>query len=229
MRDEQGENVEIVEKTEIDGLHWERNSFFRTGEKNRILLTSENSLFSTIVWHGDSPSESEYPHFALHFAGDDRLTFVNGKGIEGEFVDCRKDSPTLHKHIKMKWDADPDRRLVVRAGIAHWFKNLSSVVTRNEPVLRWDPEPDPLFSQGVDIFNINPTEEANRFPVISPHRYVLPLEFHASFAKQQRKWAKQVKFFPTRVQIGDAIYLLAAKIDGGPTAADLRRLPKAPT
>jgi hypothetical protein len=228
-RTEPLEKSEVIERTEIQGLHWERNSFFKTGHKNRILLTSEGGLFTTVVWHGHSRSHSEYPHFALHFAGDDRLTFVNGQGILGEFVDCRRDSPTLHDSIRLSWDGDPDRRLVVGAGIAHWFKNLAGVVTRNEPLLRWDTEPDPLFSSAIDIFNIHPTFDAARFPTIRPHRYYLPLEYYAPFAELQRKWAKEVRYFPTRVQIGKSLYLLVQKEPDGPTEEDLRRLPLAPT
>lgn len=109
----------IVESTAFDGLCWEANARFKTGPRNRILLPSDDGLFTTIVWHGDDSAQAEYPHYALHFAGDDRLTFMDGTSIVGEFVDCRNGSTTLHKHIRLTWNGDPDRRLCVPAGIAH--------------------------------------------------------------------------------------------------------------
>lgn len=223
------DETEVVESTELDGLRWEANARFKTGPRNRILLPSEEGLFTTIVWHGDEADQSEYPHYALHFAGDDRLTFVNGRGIIGEFVDCREGSATLHQHTRLTWDGDPDRRLCVPAGVAHWFRNLSGVVTRNEPILRWDPEPDALFSRGVDVYNINPTDDASLFPVIRPHRYRLPTAFHEAFARQNRRWARELKYFPTRMQIGNGVYLITPLEDEGPTTDELRQLPLAPT
>jgi len=223
------EAPEVLEETEIEGLRWEANAHFKTGTTNRIVLPSEGGLFTTIVWHGDSPSSSEYPHFAIHFAGDDRLTFINGQGIVGTFVDCRKDSSTLHRQLQLDWDGDPDRRLVVPAGVAHWFQNLTGVVTRNEPVLRWDPEPDPLFSRGVDVYNVDLEEEADRFPIIRPHRYELPPSYHEDFARQNRRWAKELRYFPTRIQIGNSVYLITPLEDDGPSEEDLKNLPLAPT
>lgn len=219
----------VVDKTPIHGLRWEANPHFKTGKQSRIVVTSENGMFTTIVWHGEDPSDAEYPHFALHLAGDDRLTFINGKQIRGEFVDCRQGSDTLHKHIVLEWDGNPERRLVVPAGVAHWFRNLAGVVTRNEPILRWDSDPDPLFLKGIDVFNIHPTQEANKFPVVRPHRYVLPTEFHEAFAKRQRAWAHDLKYFPTRVQVGNSIYLLAPQDEEGPAGDALRKLPRLPT
>jgi hypothetical protein len=206
---------EILEETEIDGLHWEKNIYFDTGNGSRILIPSENGLLTTIVWHAPTNDKSwDYPHYALHLSGDDRLTYVNGKSIEGEFVDCRKGSRTFHKKIVLKWDGDPDRRLVVSAGIAHWLKNLSGVVTRNEPLLRWDAEPDPLYTKGADVFNILTTERIENFPSVRPHRNMIPLSWHSQVARQQRGWAKKIKYYPVRFSANGKIYTLFPKAAG---------------
>jgi hypothetical protein len=33
-------------------------------------------------------------------------------------------------------------RILNRAGIAHWFRDFEGVVIRNEPILRWNDEPN---------------------------------------------------------------------------------------
>ncbi|BBG28002.1 dTDP-4-dehydrorhamnose 3,5-epimerase family protein [Sulfuracidifex tepidarius] len=136
---------------------------------------------------------------------------MNGGKIIGEFVDCRANSPTLHKRIRIEFDADPDFSLKIPAGVAHLFMNLAGVVTRNEPVLRWDPEPDKLFSPIADILNVSANAKDEEFPVVRPHRYVVPLSYHQYIASLHRKWSERVKVYPVRLVIKDKSYYIIPK------------------
>jgi hypothetical protein len=62
-----------------------------------------------------------------------------------------------------------------------------------------------------------------------PHRYYLAIEYYEPFAALKRKWAKEVRYFPTRVQVGKPIYLLVPKGPESPTREELKKLPLAPT
>jgi dTDP-4-dehydrorhamnose 3,5-epimerase len=208
----------VLERTEIPGLEWVANDFALTGAHSRIVIASAGQMFTNIVWHAPA-DDFNYEVFGIHVGQDDRLTFINGKEIVGRFVDCRKGSPTYHKTVEMTFDGNPDRKLVISRGIAHWFGNLEGVVTRNEPMLYWAIGNDD-FDPAIDTINVPREAAVQDFPSVTVNPWRIPnLLSQVILLSQRLRLRKGQKNYPFRFKAGSRTVVLVKNFQAERDAA----------
>lgn len=206
----------VLEETEIKGLYWTANDFVLTGKKSRIIMPSPGQLYTNMVWHGDEgDGPAEYKVYGIHVGQRDRLTFINGKNIAGRFVDCRKGSATFGKLLEFTFQGDPDRKLVIDRGIAHWFGNFAGVVTRNEPVLFWGLG-NPDFDPAADTINVHKDAEPKDFPAVQVNPWPIPNLFTQTVTMMQRlRIRKGQTNYPFRFKHGGKFVKLVEDYQAG--------------
>jgi hypothetical protein len=181
---------EIVEQSCIPGLFWKRNDFYKTTALSRIILPSPGQSLFTVVFHAEDFSESShggYEFYGCHLGQDDVLTFLahDDRVMTGHFVDCRKDSPTLHKSCSLSFKSNSDRSLVIGRGIAHIFDNLMGMTTINQMRMHFDIR-NPDFIPGSDVINILRGTPVDQFPALRVNRFRSPRWLCHLMVKQQR-------------------------------------------
>jgi dTDP-4-dehydrorhamnose 3,5-epimerase len=181
---------DVIERTPIPGLHWIRTYGLKSTEHSRIVLPSQGQGNFSVVFHADDFSESShggYEFYGLHLGQSDVLTFLatDARTMTGHFVDCRKDSPTLHTACALSFSGDPDKALVIDRGVAHIFDNLIGMVTLNQMRLYVDFA-NPDFNPATDVINVARDTPLDRFPAISVNRYKAPAWLCRIAVKAQR-------------------------------------------
>ncbi|MFC4161888.1 hypothetical protein [Chitinimonas lacunae] len=124
--------ADTSEGTAIDGLHWEANQA-DTFDSTVLVSSSERPPVCDIATHQRHFTCQGY---SLHAGQIERLTFFGPAGqlIRGDFIDCRRDSPTRHQRISLVFEPSTQRKLVIERGIAYLFSNMGNIVVRNEPI-----------------------------------------------------------------------------------------------
>jgi dTDP-4-dehydrorhamnose 3,5-epimerase-like enzyme len=150
---------------EIKGVGWSYHPVIRSGENSGFVpLIEERPLY--IVDHG----EEYYTHdaYGIHLGQEDRLTFTGAEHLKAfvTLVDCRKNSPTLHKKVRFEFQPDATRCLVIPPGVAHAFENMENIYTINQPRIFLDANLS--YDSGNDVIDW-PTENEN-YPVLQTNR-----------------------------------------------------------
>ena len=138
-------NDDKTEKTEIPGLEWRSNFVMQSGPRSYYVIENKGGGVTDIVYY---PHEVKAEWYGLHIGQVDRLTFFGNQktSIHGMFIDCRKESETLHKKIEMDFNPDPTKHLYIDRGIAHAISGLENVTVRvesiwfisdNNPIMSW--------------------------------------------------------------------------------------------
>jgi hypothetical protein len=184
------EPEEVLEKTDIPGLHWIRNYYLRTSVHSRIVLPHPGQGNFTAVYHGSDFADrahNGYEVYGIHLGQVDVLTFLatDGRRMDAHFVDCRRGSPTLHHGVSLNFGGDPDRALVIDRGIAHIFDNLTGMVTLNQMRLFMDFK-NPDFDPNFDVLNVPRGTDPANFPEVQINRFRSPTWLCRLATKAQR-------------------------------------------
>jgi dTDP-4-dehydrorhamnose 3,5-epimerase-like enzyme len=192
---------QIVAKTNIVGLHWETNNYEYDGDLCLFIVSSSSdSEMVDLVTHD---AGFKYGHYGIHVGQIDRLTFFGSPDqvIVGRFVDCRRDSPTLHKTECFKFNPNPKRKLIIERGIAHTFENLGHVVTRDEPIW-YVAEKNPDYNLANDVINFPLNSKESEYPVVTPNNLPIPAQcYQFTLARQQETFRTTVPSYPTRLKV----------------------------
>lgn len=118
----------------IEGAGWHAHLSLPSGDHSGFIPMVDERPFY-VVDHG----EVDYTHdaFGIHLGQVDHLTFVGPMSQEVKLVmvDCREDSPTLHKRVELTFTPSPLRYLVIPNGVAHRFEHLGNVFTINRAAI----------------------------------------------------------------------------------------------
>jgi dTDP-4-dehydrorhamnose 3,5-epimerase len=194
----------VIQKSEIDGLHFEENLFSGSKEQGFInAIASSGPGITDLVTH--SP-DFFYLHYGIHIAQVDRLTFFGplNKKITGYFVDCRKNSETLHKQVILEFYPDPTKKLYIDRGIAHTFDGLDNVLTRDEPL--WYMTTGNLdYNMANDVVNVSRNTKLSEFPVVEINKYPIPRKAYEFILDIQHITLGELQHYPNRLKL---------KIDG---------------
>lgn len=190
----------MVNSTELDGLYFQDNLY--TSSPDNKYFTVVSSLgpgVSDVVTH--SPTFS-YQHYGIHVGQTDRLTFFGDPNqvITGHFVDCRADSPTLHKYVQLQFNPDPRKMLHISRGIGHTFDGLANVLTRDEP--EWFlSKNNPDYNIASDVVNVDRNIAINDFPVIRVNEHRIPRAAYDFMLDIQHVSLREMKRYPSRFPI----------------------------
>lgn len=129
----------MIDGVSIQGLRWEKNWRVDNGKESYVVPFPTTRPVN-LVFHGET--KFDYGHYGIHLGQEDRLVFLghSKQTITAYFIDCRKDSPTLHKRITAHFTPTSERRLCIPPGVAHAFDSLEGVFTLNYYLL-FLPEP----------------------------------------------------------------------------------------
>ena len=170
--------------SEISGLFWERNYFAETGPQSWTLVANPGPLVADFhFWE-----LSSYEAFILHVGQEDRFTFFGNpdREITATFVDCRRNSLSLHRKCSIKFSPDPRRVLHIPAGVAAHFSGMMHITVRSEPIL-YAPEKESEYSVGNDQIRIYSKTTPDDFPVIDESKMVLPVKVLQLILKRQQE------------------------------------------
>jgi hypothetical protein len=211
------ESEEVLERTALLGLYWIRNYYLKTSVHSRIVLANPGQGNFTAVYHGSDFADSAhngYEYYGIHLGQVDVLTFLaaDGRKMSGHFVDCRKDSPTLHNAVSLEFGGDPDRSLIIERGIAHIFDNLTGMVTLNQMRIFMDWK-NPDFDPNIDVLNVPRDTAAAEFPVLQVNRYRCPVWLCRLAVKIQRIQLRRgiSGSHPFKFKVGDKRFTLTPK------------------
>lgn len=184
--------LKIQEKTEIDGLHWGKNYYVQTGRESYTLVANKGPLITDMIYFPDNVFDT----FTLQIGQTDRYTFIGDpeQEIVGIFVDCRKDSPTLHKRVILKFKPDPKKHLYIERGIAKRFEGIKNITIRSEPVW-YTSQNNPQYNVGNDRIIIPRQAENHEFPVVQINELPLPDEALQVILKREQQILKDKKPF----------------------------------
>lgn len=192
-------------KTPILGLCFERNLVRALdgcpGSFTTKLLSSPGPLVSDFVTHEASFT---YGTYGIHVGQDDRLTFMgsSSRRIRGQFVDCRRGSPTLHSQVELSFTPSLTRRLVIPRGIAHTFDGLERVVTRDEPV--WHASDNNTdWNIDNDLISIDRDTPLEAFPVVQVNEHRLPDSLHVFQSRLSQRLLESPTTYLSRYQVSD--------------------------
>jgi hypothetical protein len=193
-------NDPIIQMTEIEGLHFETN-LYTTSTDNGIynVIASSGPGITDLVTH--SPN-FYYLHYGIHVGQVDRLTFFGepNQRITGYFVDCRKDSPTLHKQVVLEFYPDPSKKLYIDRGIAHTFDGLENILTRDEPIWYMSIG-NKDYNIANDVINVKRDTPLDRFPVVTTNEFPIPRKAYEFVLELQHLTMIELQHYPNRVPI----------------------------
>lgn len=192
--------MSVIKKTAIEGLHFEKNLYTHSNDKKYFhVISSLGPGISDFVTHSD---QFHYNHYGIHIAQVDRLTFFGDRNqkITGYFVDCRKDSPTLHKQVICEFYPDPTTMLYIDRGIAHTFDGLENVLTRDEPI--WYLSTGNIhYNMANDVVNVERDKPLKDFPAVEVNKYPIPRAAYEFTLKVQQYKMEDLQEFPNRFQL----------------------------
>ncbi|MBB6449718.1 dTDP-4-dehydrorhamnose 3,5-epimerase [Geomicrobium halophilum] len=189
---------QIIEKTDIIGLHFEKNLSIGNKFYTHVIASSGPGI-SDFVTHSDA---FHYTQYGIHIAQVDRLTFFGDPNqiITGHFVDCREGSPTLHKYVSIDYYPDPTKKLNIDRGIAHTFDGLENVLTRDEPIWYMSVG-NSDYNMESDVINVPRELELNEFPEVTINKYPIPREAYEFVLGIQHKNMTELQEYPNRVLV----------------------------
>lgn len=198
-----------AKKLGIEGLRWEKAPSMRNGADSSVVPMPTTDLVH-IVYHGDEPFA--HGRYGLHRGLEDHLTFLGAstQRVKGYFVDCRRDSPTLHRKVELDFTPDPTRTLVIPCGVAHGFEGLEGVYTINAfraylPPPRYLMTDKNPWATGTDIFNFPYATPDDDLPVVETNPYPASEHFYELLSDMQRATLGQIDDeFPHTEDIVDA-------------------------
>lgn len=185
----------------IAGLCFQSNDVQSLNESSNWFSTkifsSLGPLISDFVTHG---ADFEYSTYGIHVGQDDRLTFLgdSDREILGYFVDCRENSPTLHKSVACSFSPSASRKLVIPRGVAHTFDGLAEIVTRDEPVW-YSHENNPHWNVNNDLISI--LRSSTDFPVVTINPHKLPDSLHVYLSRLSQSVLEEPKPYSTRFNL----------------------------
>lgn len=183
-------NTKTANDLGIEGLHWETMASVGNGNESRVVPMPTTDLVH-IVFHGDTAFA--HGRYGLHRGLEDHLTFLGSsrQRARGFFVDCREDSPTLHRKVSIEFTPDAARTLVIPCGVGHGFEGLEGVYTLNAfraylpppQVLMTDRNP---WATGTDILNFAYDTPDAELPVVEVNRHRASETFYELLSDMQR-------------------------------------------
>ncbi|VVP79728.1 dTDP-4-dehydrorhamnose 3,5-epimerase family protein [Pseudomonas fluorescens] len=200
------EDTDYTSEFSISGLKFEANQSLNipcgASLFNHKLISSAGPMISDFVTH---EANFNYSTYGIHVGQDDRLTFMGGdrRRIEGYFVDCREESPTLHQIVRLRFNTSLKRHLVIPSGVAHTFDNLEHVVTRDEPVWYSDTN-NSAWSIDNDLVSVSRDTRLEDFPVVRPNKLRLPNEAHTFLSKISQSLLENPKAYLARFAVSIA-------------------------
>ena len=202
-------NTENTAELEILGLRWESLPSMRNGSESAVVPMPTTDLVH-IVYHGDTPFA--HGRYGLHRGLEDHLTFLGSpqQHAKGYFVDCRQDSPTLHRKVALDFTPDATRTLVIPCGVAHGFEGLEAIYTINA-FRAYLPPPQYLMTDknpwatGTDILNFPYASSDDALPVVEINPYPASENFYELLTDMQRATLGGIDYeFPHTEDIVDA-------------------------
>jgi hypothetical protein len=156
----------------ILGLHWETNDCAETADRNYILVTNPHPLVSDVHFF----QRDAYDDYVVHVGHSTRFTFFGAPGqlIVGEFVDCRRGSPSLRENARFEFHPDPRRVLHVGQGIAMRFQGLTNITVVTEPTWFDSSRDDSHYDVGNDQIRVPTDTPKSSFPSLSVNDLPLP-------------------------------------------------------
>jgi dTDP-4-dehydrorhamnose 3,5-epimerase-like enzyme len=114
----------------IQGLEWQSTQSVPV-QNGTCVVSFPTTHLVHLVFHGEKPFR--HTHFGIHLGFSDRLTFLGpqSKIFNGYFVDCRKNSPTLHNRAFLTCSPSSKRTLLIPCGVAHAFDGMEGIDTLN--------------------------------------------------------------------------------------------------
>jgi dTDP-4-dehydrorhamnose 3,5-epimerase-like enzyme len=175
--------------TGIDGLQWHPTDWLDNGGDSLVVPFPTTNL-AHIVFHGEKPFR--HGHYGYHTGLEDWLTFLGPptQTARGYFVDCRKDSATLHKRVQLTFAPSAKRTLSIPCGVAHCFDGLEDVYTLNS-FRAFLPPPELLLTEkspwatGADIYNFPLDSRDDELPVMEPNPYTASATFYELLSAMQ--------------------------------------------
>lgn len=179
---------ELNEKLSIEGLEWVRNYFIGTGIKSYTLVANKGPIISDFFYF---ENDGYFNDFSLQVGQVDRYTFIGNpkQTITAEFIDCRIDSPTLHKKIRLEFKPDPRKHLYIERGIAKRFEGLIDVTVRSEPIL-FATKVENGYNLGNDRLLFKETIEKSDIPAVYTNKLPLPSEAIQFLLKREQEFLK---------------------------------------
>ncbi|WP_342310491.1 hypothetical protein [Burkholderia pyrrocinia] len=177
-------------ETGIAGLRWDSLPAMNNGVESVVVPMPTTDLVH-VVYHGDKPFS--HGRYGLHRGLEDHLIFLGSptKKAKGYFLDCRRDSPTLHQRVVVEFSPDVTRSLVIPCGVAHGFEGLERIYTINA-FRAFLPPPQYLMTEknpwatGTDILNFPYSIDDRDLPVVEVNTYPASEMFYDLLSEMQR-------------------------------------------
>lgn len=165
------ERAASVGESSILGLHWETNHCAETDDQSYALITTHPVVSDLHFFRRDA-----YDHYVVHVGHSTRFTFLGASDqlIIGDFVDCRRGSPSLRRSARLEFGPDPRSALHVGQGIAMRFRGLKNVTVRTEPTWFDSAREDSRCDVANDQVKIPTDTPASSFPSLSVNDLPLP-------------------------------------------------------
>ena len=178
-------------ETPISGLGFERNHLLHRTTPDSSLETHVYSNPGSVVGHFITHSSTfSYWTFGVHVGQLDRLTFYSPKRkrIVGYFIDCRKGSSTWKRRLALGFAPSVRRKLIIPCGVAHTFKGVDGVVTRNDLALFSGPSSSDSWNVVDDniVFPWN-RRGVERAPEVDANSWEIPLNVSTLFYQMQQE------------------------------------------
>ncbi|GGO83010.1 dTDP-4-dehydrorhamnose 3,5-epimerase [Wenjunlia tyrosinilytica] len=156
----------------ILGLHWEANYCAETADGSYTLVTNPSPLVSDVHFF----QRDTYDDYVVHVGHSTRFTFLGAPEqlLVGDFVDCRRGSPSLRQSVRLEFTPDPRRALHVGQGIAMRFQGLTNITVRTEPTWFDSSRPDSHYDVGNDQIRVPTDTPTSSFPSLSVNDLPLP-------------------------------------------------------
>lgn len=190
------DDVNECTKLGIAGLHFTANvvESIEAGTRTRV-LSNTGYIVGHLVTH--APTFTYGPTIGYHIGQVDQLTFLSFpcRQLCAEFIDCRANSPSLRRHVIVRFSTSATRKLVIPAGVAHTFHGIGEVLTRNDLLLFSSTESD-IWRVEDDLTSIPIDLPLHKISLVTVNSLLLP---------------RQVALFFYRLQ--------SAQMRGGPSVA----------
>ncbi|WP_292533873.1 dTDP-4-dehydrorhamnose 3,5-epimerase family protein [Methylocystis sp.] len=192
----------------IEGLCWEPTTSIENGVDSTVVPFPTTDLVH-LVYHGEEPFS--HGRYGLHRGLEDHLTFLGPSTTQaqGFFVDCRRDSPTLHRRITLDFTPSSRRTLKIPCGVAHGFKCLEGVYTLNA-FRAYLPPPEHLLTErnpwatGADIYNFSYDTPNADLPIVDPNPYPASPVFYEVLSEMQKATLGTIEYeYPHTEEVVD--------------------------
>lgn len=159
-------------ESSILGLHWESSLCAESADRSHTLVANPHPAVSDLHFFQRDTNND----YVVHAGHSIRFTFFGAPGrlLTGEFVDCRRGSPSLHQTTRLEFTPDPRRVLHVGQGIAMRFQGLANITVRTEPTWFDSSTEDSHYDVGNDQIRVPTDTPMSSFPSLSVNDLPLP-------------------------------------------------------